>query len=106
MAKRRGLRYTEFNVLTSEFILKNLPFILFLGFLAMIYIASGHYAERNVRQIQVLQKELKELRWQYMSLQSDIMFNSQRSRVAGQVEKRGLRAFGEEPRIIVVEDDE
>lgn len=106
MAKRRGLRYyTELGFLTSDLILKNLPFILFLGFIAVIYIASGHYAERNVRQIQMLQKELKEMRWYYMSLESEIMYNSQRSEVLKQVRDKGLRPASGKPNIIVVEDE-
>lgn len=98
-------QFTDFGFLTSELLLKNLPFFLFLSFLATTYIASAHFAERNVRQIQVMQKELKELRWYYMSLQSENMFNSKRSEVAKDVREKGLRTNEETPRIILIEKE-
>ena len=71
--------------------LNNLAFIAFLGFLATIYIANTHYADRNIRNIQVLNKEVREMRWHYMSLQSENMFNSLRSEVESRVKDEGLR---------------
>lgn len=103
MAKKRSA--FNFGAISSELILKNLPFFLFLGFLATVYIASAHYAERNVRQIQVMQKELKELRWYYMSLQAENMYNSKRSEIADRVRKEGLRSFAQDPKIIVVPEE-
>ena len=103
MTKRKRIRdYTELGDLTSEWILKNLLFVLFLGFLATIYIANTHYAERNVREIQILQKEIKELRWNYMSLQSENMFNSKRSEVAKSMKEEGIRPQRTKPKKIVV----
>lgn len=84
----------DMGFLTSDVILKNLPFIAFLGALATIYIANAHYAERNVRKIQALQKEIKELRWRYMSLESDNMFNAKRSEIMKNVRKDGFQHDG------------
>ena len=104
MTKRKGIKqFTELGFLTSELVLKNLPFFLFLGFLATIYIANSHYAERNIRTIQVMQRDLKELRWHYMSLQAENMFNSKRSEVIDRVSDNGLRPFKDHPKVIVVE---
>lgn len=106
MAKKRsGIgQIFELNFWSSELILKNLPFVLFLGFLAVIYIANAHYAERNVRKIQVLQREIKELRWYYMSLESEIMYNSKRSEMIEKVKPEGLRPLTSKPKKIVVSD--
>ena len=105
MAKRKNAfrQWTDFGFLSSEIIMRNLAFVLFLGFLATIYIANAHYAERNVRRIQLLQKELKEQRWYYMSLEAENMYNSRRSEVLSRVRAEGLGAFEEKPRIIVVD---
>lgn len=104
MAKRKGIKhYGDLGFLTSELILNNLPFFLFLGFLATIYIANAHLAESNIRRIQLMQRDLKELRWYYMSLQADNMFNSKRSEVAERVRKAGLRPSEAPPKIIAVE---
>ncbi len=97
------MRYvTELGFLTSELVLKNLVFFLFLGFMATIYIANAHYAEKNVRRIQFLQKELKELRWYYMSLEAENMFNSRRTEMAEKVKSEGLYPLDERPKKIVI----
>jgi len=105
MAKRRGTRQIfDLNYWSSDLILQNLPFVLFLGFLAVIYIANAHYAERNVRKIQVLQREIKELRWHYMSLEAEVMYKTKRSEMVESVKEEGLRPITTKPRKILVED--
>jgi len=90
----------------SRFILMNLGYILFLGFLAILYIGNAHLAERNVRQIQQSQKEIREMRWYYMSLQSENMYNSLRSEVVDRVRDEGLVLHRGEPIKIVVKNEE
>ena len=107
MAKKKGIStYFELSFWSSDLVLKNLPFLVFLGFLAVVYIANAHYAEKNVRDIQVLQRDLKELRWYYMSLESENMFNSKRSEVADRVKKDGLRPQTGTPKIITVKENQ
>ncbi len=108
MAKKKSntMTFSELSFMTSEWILRNVPFMLFLGFLATIYIANAHYAERNVRQIQVIQKELKETRWYYMSLQSENMYKSKRSEIVESVKEEGLRPFRSKPKKIIVDPEE
>lgn len=100
--KKRGISWSDLNFWSSDSLLKNVPFFFFLGFLATIYIANSHFAERNVRKIQVLQREIKEMRWFYMSLQSENMFNSKRSEIAKKVAPDGLRQLNSKPKIIEV----
>ncbi len=103
MAKKKGwLGLRGLSIFSSQFLLKNLLFLFFLGFLATVYIANAHYAERNVRRIQVLQRENKELRWYYMSLQADNMYNSKRSEVLRKVREEGLRPIEGKPKKIIV----
>ena len=100
---KNGLgQYFGMSYLTSDIILKNTLFALFLGFLGMIYIANAHYAERNVRNIQELQRELKEDRWYYMTLQAENMYNSRRSEMAKSVAELGLAPSKEKPKKIIV----
>lgn len=83
--------YFEFGNMGASLILKNLPFVMFLGFLTVIYIANTHLAEKQVRQIQHLQKEVKEQKRQYNSLKSEIMFESRMAEIENDVAKLGLR---------------
>lgn len=90
--KQRGLQsYFSMEVWSASLLKDNLFFVLFVGFLLIVYIANAHLAERNVRNIQTLGDELKEMRWYYMSLQAENMYNAKRSEVAGRVKDTGLR---------------
>lgn len=106
MAKKKASAFSNISQLPAEWILRNLAFIAFLGFLAVIYIANSHLAERNVRTIQMLEKDIKELRWYYMSLESENMFNSLRSEIADKVKGEGLRLQRGKPKKIVVDESD
>lgn len=93
----------SFGFLNSNLILGNLKIIGFLALLAIFYIANSHYAERNVRRIQMLQKEIHELRWRYTTIQADIMYNSRQSAMAQQLREQGLRPLRDKPKKILVE---
>ena len=106
MAKRKSIKeYAALGNLSAELIFKNLPFVLFLSFLAMIYIANAHYSEKKVREIQNLQSELKQLRWQYMSLKSELMYESKRSEVLKAVKHLGLKMNKKKPNKIIIRED-
>ncbi len=96
--------YLEIGNIGASLILKNLPFVLFLSFITVVYIANEHYAEKQVRQIQTLQQEVKELKRKYNSLKSEIMFKSRLSEVGEDVESLGLRKTAGRVKRIVVED--
>ena len=83
--------YFAIGNIGASLVLKNLPFVLFLSFLTVIYIANAHFAEKQVRQIQTLQKEVKELKREYNSLKSEIMFKSRLAEIGEDVEGLGLR---------------
>ncbi|MCB0621166.1 MAG: hypothetical protein KDC43_20985 [Saprospiraceae bacterium] len=106
MAKKKNLRdYTAIGSIGAELILKNLPFVFFLGFLATIYIANAHYAEKRIREILELQKEVRDLRRQYNSLVSEIAFHSRYSEISKEMKELGLQREGRQPIKIVVPND-
>lgn len=85
--------------LGTEIIAQNLKYILFLGFLAALYIGNSHSSEKKIRRIQELQMELKEVRWTYLSLKSEVMMESQYSEVVKKVAPLGLSPEGSQPKI-------
>ncbi len=101
MAKRKLF---DVDFFSADWIINNLLFFLFLGFLATIYIANAHLAERNVRQIQLLQKEIKDLRWEFMSIQADNMYESKRSEIYEKVKRDGLSSSSDEIKKIKIEE--
>ena len=77
--------------LTNERTLKHVPFILFLAFIAILYIANGYQADDKIREVNRITNELKELRSEYISTKSDLMFVSKQSEVAKAVEPMGIK---------------
>ena len=76
--------------LTNESTLKHLPFILFLALIAIFYIANGYYADDKIREVNKVSNQLKELRSEYISTKSELMFASKQSEVAKAAEQLGL----------------
>lgn len=68
-----------------------LPKILFAMMLGILYISNTHYGEKTVRKINVIQTEVEDLRADYTTLKSDLMFASKQSEVARKVKDLGLR---------------
>lgn len=78
------------NFLTNQTSLKQVPFLLFLTIAVLFYIANSYYAERKIRQISKINNELKELRSEYITSKSKLMFVSKQSEVAKTAEDMGL----------------
>jgi hypothetical protein len=77
--------------LSNEKNLKHLPFLLFLAFIAILYIANGYYADDKIREANKVSNQLKELRSEYISTKSELMFASKQSEVARSAEELGLK---------------
>jgi hypothetical protein len=97
--------FTE-GVVTKEAATDMLPFLLFLSVLCMLYIANSHMAVKNIRSIDKLNKEVKELSWEYKSLKADLMFKSKLTEVAKKVDTLGIKELTEPPKKIVINTNE
>ena len=89
------------RLLNYQWIVKNIPFFLFLAVLAVIYIYNGHYADKTVRNINKVSRELKELQYEYKTLKSEVMFRSKQSELAKAVEPLGLKELTSPPVLLV-----
>jgi len=94
------------GVVSKEAATEMLPFLLFISFLCMLYIANSHMAVNNVRSIDKLNKEVKELSWEYKSLKADLMFKSKLTEVAKVVDTLGIKELTAPPKKIIVSSDE
>lgn len=70
------------SFLTRKNLLSQLPFIIFITFLAIIYIANSYNAEKTIIEINRTKKQLEELRYEYVTTKSNLMFQSKQSEVA------------------------
>lgn len=88
---------------STEWVFNNFSFLLFLSFLALVYIANAHFAEKNVREIQHLQKEIKELKWQYTSIKSETMYKSIQSQIDVSLDPVGVNLANKGPKVIEIQ---
>lgn len=83
-----------------------LPKIFFVLTLGLIYIGNTHYAEQTVREINLMQVEVEDLRADYTTLKAELMFSSKQSEVARKVRPYNLQESLTPPYKIVVEEGE
>jgi predicted membrane protein len=62
-----------------RWIVKNIPFFLFTALLTVLYIANGHYADKNIRKINATAKHLKEMEYEFKTVKQDVIFRSKES---------------------------
>src|ERR1700730_7519195 len=94
--QKRKVRF----ILRYQWMIRNLPFFLFLAFLAVLYIYNGHYADKVERDIGRTGRELQELQYEYKSLKSEVMFRSKQSELAKAVEPFGLKPLSSPPLVL------
>lgn len=95
------------EVLGSEQLIKHLPFVIFLVFLGLIYIGIGFSAEGSVRKINKDKSELKEMRSEYITIKSDLMYATKQSELIKILHQRGLtleESFQPPKKIEITED--
>lgn len=80
-----------------QWIVKNVPFFLFLSLLAILYIANGHYADNTIRNINKTTKLLKEQEYEYKTLNGKLMYQNRLSEVAKATEQIGLKENVQQP---------
>ncbi len=89
--RKGGMRgFLDGTLLTRDSVVIQLPFILFLTFLLILYIGNRYHAERMVRRIDLLEKEVNELRAEAISVASEYNRLNKPSEVFKLVEERGL----------------
>ena len=85
------------KLIYQKWIVKNIPFYLFVAALMIIYIANGHYADKTIRQINSTAKHLKEMKYEYKTIKRDVIFRSKESELAKAVEPLGLQELSVPP---------
>lgn len=102
------VKATDFSFyLDRDHLPRLVPYFAFFVVLAALYIANSHAAEKMVRKSDKMAKEIKELRAEYISIKSDLMYRSKQSQIARRLESAGLKELRVPPkRIIYSEKDE
>jgi len=105
---RPMLQFVSGNFLVKEDVMDRLPYILFLVFMGLVYIANGYMAQDTVRKISKTSSELKELRSEFITIQSDLMYTTKQSELVKILEERdlGLVESTDPPRKLVLTEEE
>lgn len=77
--------------LNHRWIVKNIPFFLFLAALAILYIYNGHHADKLSRNIATTEKNIKELEYEYKTIKAEVIYRSKASELKKAVEPLGLK---------------
>jgi hypothetical protein len=106
--KREGFIKSLFSgsLISEKIILGNLGYIALLTLIGSIYIANRFHAEKVIRDTDILQKEVKELRSEAMSISADLMYISKQSEVSRMVRQKnlGLNDLSEPPYKLVIKE--
>lgn len=83
-----------------QWIVRNLPYFMFVAVLTIIYIYNGHYSDNIIKDINKTGKAVKELQYEYKTIKSEVMFRSKQSELAKAVEPLGLKELTELPYVL------
>lgn len=92
--------------LTRKRVVNGLPFVLFLLVLGIVYISNIFRVEKTKRQLDDLEEALRELRYEYISSQSKLMFESKPSEVSQKLSETGIKESLVPPEKIQVTENE
>ncbi len=103
MAKRNFLNKVFFwRQLPSERLMENIPLIVFLCFLGIVYIANAHHSEKQSREIRKVEVEVQNLKREHLQVLSTLMHEKKHTRIENEVKQLGLAPPKSRPYRIVV----
>lgn len=85
---------------------KHLGFIFFICGIGMIYIANGHFAEKQIRRRDVLLKEVKEMKTLYHIADASLSMARKQSHISQDVDSLGLKKLIRPPYKLIKSKDE
>jgi hypothetical protein len=93
------------SVFTRDYVIRQLPFIIFLALLALIYISNRYHAEKVFVLTEETRKEIRELRSEKITVQSELMRKSRQQEVLKMLKQHGSDlSYAEEPPVKITYD--
>ena len=90
------------QISSNKSIIELAPFLLYISFCLVFYINNSYRAEAYVREIHYLENVIKDLRSEYITTKSELMFASKQTEVENLVYKHGLKKNTKPPYIIYI----
>jgi cell division protein FtsL len=82
---------TLVDKLSYKAIVTNVPFLAFVALLCVLYINNTQRAVETQRELNKQNKVLRELRWKYMDIKSQLMYTRMETEVIKKAMKLGLQ---------------
>ena len=79
------------SILTRRELVRQMPFIIFLTILALLYIGNQYHAEKVAIRISELKTDIKRLRSKSLSISSDLMYLSNQVEIKKLLHERGIK---------------
>lgn len=99
-------RFADFDFrVKPEQLMDQLPFLSYLFVLVMLFIYNSHHSEKIIRETDKLNKEVKDLRSEYISELSELMSESKQSSVAVKMAPYGIKELKTPPSKITYRDE-
>lgn len=93
------------SFLSKESSTKELPFMVFLLFLIIIFISNTFWAQSTVRKINKYKEDVKELRIKSISVKAKLMDNTRQSQISNKVKSLGLTESLMPPKKIYIQKE-
>lgn len=90
------------TILTREKVVKQLPFLIYIVLIAVIYIANSYNADKAIIESTRIKKDNEEYRYAYISTHSKLMNVSRQSELAHKLAATGLKELKVPPRKIII----
>jgi len=105
-AKKKKSLYDRLDIsgyVSFDTVVRNLSFILFIALLALAYIWNNHYAMKSIKTINLNDKQVKQLKWEYLTAKSELEGKSKQSEVARLVDADNIHELKTPPVKIYVD---
>jgi len=80
----------EGSFLVREKAVKQLPFLVFLTCIGLLYIFNSNYANHTIISISRTKKQLEEQRYEYINTKSKLMHTTRQTEIERRIEQTGL----------------
>ena len=79
------------NILTKRFFQKQCGLLIMIAVLAFVYVDNRYYCETQLKQANQLRKELKEIKYESLTISAELMQISRRSNVLKMINEKGIK---------------
>lgn len=102
----RGIREFLGGDMIQSGTFRFLPYLIFVAVLAFIYIANNYYAEDKIRLINQHRRDLKQIRYEYITTKSELTSMTKQSQIGKKLSNKGIKESTDPIKTIQIKKEE